>query len=153
MLVRHAYGLFALALLGCCTAALAAPPAYVPLEARLTPEQLQTTGLDGLTPTQLAALNAILAGEAAARPATEPRDQDSTSRRDPVTGRIVGRFTGWTSGTSFTLDTGSRWQVTEGSYDARAVDSPKATVKPGLISGWYLYVEGQPVVAKVRRLP
>lgn len=140
------------ALLGFGTAA-AAPPTYVPLERRLTSEQMQSTGLSQLSAAQLASLNAILADEASARPAPAASAQSPRWSKEPVEGRIVGRFSGWTTGTRFTLDTGSSWQVTEGSFDTRTVDSPKATVKPGLISGWYLYVEGQPVVAKVRPLP
>ncbi|HZX80540.1 MAG TPA: hypothetical protein VFE72_06280 [Lysobacter sp.] len=130
--------------------AVAAPPAYVPLEQRLTAEQMRNTGLDGLGEAQLRELNAILAASAPA-PATEaPAKRDSP--RAPVEARLVGRFIGWTAGTVFTLDDGSRWRVSEGGFDARPVDSPRVTVKPGLLSGWYMHVEGQPVVASVRRV-
>lgn len=40
-----------------------AQPAYVPLEQRLSPEQLKATGLDTLSPEQLAALNTLLREE------------------------------------------------------------------------------------------
>lgn len=40
-----------------------AQPAYVPLEQRLTPAQLKATGLDTLSPAQLAALNTLLREE------------------------------------------------------------------------------------------
>ncbi|HEY4581449.1 MAG TPA: hypothetical protein VIG88_01060 [Lysobacter sp.] len=127
-------------------AALAAPPAYVPLEQRLTVEQMRATGLDGLSATQLRELNAILATDA------RPAQSEAPATRTPVEARLVGRFTGWTAGTVFTLDDGSRWRVSEGSFDAKVVDAPRVTVKPGLLSGWYMHVEGQPVVASVRRV-
>lgn len=41
-----------------------AQPAYVPLEQRLSPEQLKATGLDTLSPAQLAALNTLLREDA-----------------------------------------------------------------------------------------
>ncbi|HEY4561316.1 MAG TPA: hypothetical protein VIG54_11315 [Lysobacter sp.] len=130
-------------------AAVAAPPAYVPLEKRLTAEQMQATGLDGLSEAQLRELNAILAAGTTAPDAEAPAKRDTS--RAPVEARLVGRFTGWRTGTVFTLDDGSRWQVSEGSFDARPVEAPRVTVKPGLLSGWYMHVEGQPVVASVRR--
>ena len=131
-------------------AAGAAPPGYVPLEQRLTAEQMRATGLDGLNATQLRELNAILASDA--RPVQPEAPAKRDSARTPIEARLVGRFTGWTAGTVFTLDDGSRWRVSEGSFDARAVEAPRVTVKPGLLSGWYMHVEGQPVVASVRRL-
>ncbi len=127
---------------------VSAPPAYVPLEQRLTAEQMRNTGLDGLSEAQLRELNAILAADAQLAPAA-PAKREAT--RAPVEARLVGRFTGWRTGTVFTLDDGSRWQVSEGSFDARPVEAPRVTVKPGLLSGWYMHVEGQPVVASVRR--
>jgi hypothetical protein len=40
-----------------------AQPAYVPIEQRLSPEQLKATGLNTLSPAQLAALNKVLSEE------------------------------------------------------------------------------------------
>ncbi len=40
-----------------------AQPSYVPLEQRLSPEQLKATGLNTLSPSQLAALNKVLSEE------------------------------------------------------------------------------------------
>lgn len=40
-----------------------AQPAYVPIEQRLSPEQLKATGLNTLSPAQLAALNKLLSEE------------------------------------------------------------------------------------------
>ncbi|WP_133500524.1 hypothetical protein [Cognatilysobacter terrigena] len=129
----------------------AAPPVYVPIEQRLTPAQMHDTGLDQLSPTQLSALNAILSSDVSATVKRAHAEAAQENGRAVVEGRIAGRFTGWDTGTVFTLDDGSRWQVTGGSFNTRAVDSPRVTVKPGLLSGWYMHVEGQPVVASVRR--
>jgi len=131
-------------------AAVAAPPAYVPIEKRLTAEQMRATGLSGLSAAQLRELNAILATTPPAPRAEALGKHDNA--RAPIEGRLVGRFTGWSTGTVFVLDDGSRWQVSEGSFDARPVDAPRVKVKPGLFTGWYMHVEGQPVVASVRRV-
>lgn len=130
-----------------------AADAYVPVEKRLTAEQMRETGLDQLTPVQLERLNRLLeadrsdavskaradAGRDAARPA-----------REPVESRIVGTFSGWQPGLVLTLENGQRWRVTEGDLSTRALQSPKASVRPGVVSGWYLRVEGQVPMAKVK---
>lgn len=129
-----------------------AGPARVPLERRFTPEQMHATGLDRLTPAQLAELDALLARDAAACAAPGSATRAAPTHV-PVSARLVGRFTGWTAGTVLALDDGSRWRVTDGSYHAYpAVDAPRVTVRPGVAGAWYLRVEGQAAVAPVRRV-
>lgn len=132
--------------------ALAALPAgakdrYVPVETRFNAEQFQAAGLHRLSPEELATLNRLLRDDQATvvRRATAPdREQE------PVRSAITGEFRGWSTGTVFTLANGDRWQVTEGSYSVRPVANPSVTLRPGLISGWYMEVDGHPVKAKVR---
>ncbi|KGM54682.1 hypothetical protein N800_06810 [Lysobacter daejeonensis GH1-9] len=122
---------------------------YVPVETRFNAEQFQAAGLHRLSPEELATLNRLLRDDQAAvvRRATAPdREQE------PVRSSIAGEFRGWSRGTVFTLANGDSWQVTEGSYSVRPVSNPSVTIRPGVISGWYMEVDGHPVKAKVRRL-
>lgn len=122
---------------------------YVPVETRFNTEQFQAAGLHRLSPDELATLNRLLRDDQATvvRRATAPdREQE------PVRSSIAGEFRGWNSGTVFTLANGESWRVTEGSYSVRPVSNPGVTIRPGVISGWYMEVDGHPVKAKVRRL-
>lgn len=122
---------------------------YLPLETRLSAEQFQSAGLHRLNPEELATLNRLLRDDQASvvRRATAPdREQE------PVRSSIAGEFRGWSNGTVFALANGESWRVTEGSYSARPVSNPGVTIRPGMISGWYMEVDGHPVKAKVRRL-
>lgn len=136
-----------------CALPAAAQQPRVPIEQRLTADQMRATGLDQLTPAQLALLNQLLEQERAAV-VESTREQSRSEREAPARvateGRIRGRFNGWQAGTVITLEDGKRWRVTEGDYTTRAVESPRASIKPGMFSGWYLQVEGHIPTAKVR---
>ncbi len=154
-------------LLSCCLAlaavatTAAAGDGHVDIEKRLTAEQMQATGLDQLTPQQLALLNRLLDEDRkASAKAAEARQ---TGRKSAglfaggddaaITATLKGEFRGWSSGTRLELDNGQVWQVVEGNYLARkAMASPRVTVTPGKFSGWYLQVEGHNPSAKVRRV-
>lgn len=147
----------ALALLLCASGANA-QDAYVPVEKRLTAEQMRATGLDQLSAAQLALLNSLLnqeraeaLGEArAAERAVAARE--AAAAREPIESRILGRFGGWQRGTLLSFENGQQWRVTEGELNIRAVESPRASVRPGMTGAWYLRVEGQTPVAKVTRV-
>ncbi|GAA4870165.1 hypothetical protein [Luteimonas vadosa] len=143
------------------------PPAfaeepYVPLEQRLTPEQLRETGLDGLSAAQLERLNAILRADTAAVVAREqarPRPDGGGlfgPAREPVTTRLVGEFRGWSNGTRFTLENGQTWRVidTPEYYVSKSKfkASPAILLSPGLLGGWYLQVDGDSMRAKVTQV-
>lgn len=131
---------------------------YVPIEQRLSPEQLQSTGLDRLSAQQLQLLNGLLGDEQAmveARAETSTRNRLADGPgRQPVEAAIKGEFRGWVPGRVIELENGQRWRVTEGELHVRkTVAHAKATVSPGLVGGWYLQVEGHSPRAKVQRLP
>lgn len=144
-----------------CTALLLAASfahaqsAYVPIEKRLTVQEMRDTGLDQLAPAQLALLNRLLESDRA-RAVSAARDEVETATRRadrlPVESRIQGAFRGWRVGEVLVLENGQRWRVTEGDLNVRPIASPKASIRPGLVSGWYLRVEGQTPVAKVSRV-
>lgn len=139
----------------------AAQQRYVPIEQRLSSEQLQATGLDTLSVQQLQLLNRLLSDEQAV---VEERVEKSARSRlaglldrqpaEPVEAAIKGDFRGWVTGKVIELDNGQRWRVTEGElYLRKPMASPRVTIAPGLVGSWYLQVEGQSPRAKVQRLP
>ncbi|WP_460714879.1 hypothetical protein [Lysobacter terrae] len=129
---------------------------YVPVEQRLSPEQMHATGLDGLSPDQLALLNQLLSEErsAAITQAVEETAREHKPLPDaPISSSIKGLFRGWQAGTVFDLENGQRWRVENGDYyHGRGTQNPKATVRPGKLGGWYLWVEGVRVGARVKRV-
>ena len=160
-----------LGLAGLASPAFGQDAGYVPVEQRFTAAQLRETGLDQLSPAQLARLNALLRDDQAARVAAAREDTRREiaaaapaepggarglfdRRAEPVVSRIVGEFRGWTSGTVRTLANGQRWRVVQTSelYLAKSkyVDGPAVALTPGLVSGWYLQVEGQSPRAQVQ---
>jgi hypothetical protein len=160
-LARHT---LAVSLFVVSSLALAASFAYVRLEDRLTPEQMHETGLDTLTPQQLARLNALLGEEEAARPVVasptashDPRAQDEQSflglSEEPIRSRVKGRVAGWQPDTVFSLENGQQWKVLKGSLTLRKpLDAPEVIVAPGLMGRWFLQVDPDLPKARVYRI-
>jgi hypothetical protein len=124
------------------------------IEQRLTAEQLRETGLDTLTPAQLARLNELLSGPAAASAAT-PAVPSMTSAATmagvdkplfgfndaPIKSRLKGTIAGWEEGTVFTLENGQQWKVLKGHMKLRKpMTDPDIRVVPGLVGRWFLEV-------------
>lgn len=145
--------------------ALIAPPAlaqqtYVNIEQRLSAEQRQATGLDTLSPAQLAALNAILRDE------TKVADASAPPRREPPAGgtfagfndkpiksRLKGSVSSWAPGTVFELENGQRWKVLKGFMTLRKpMQAPEILVVPGLAGRWFLQVNEDLPKARVYRV-
>lgn len=149
-------------------ALLAAVPAcaqstYVDLEQRLSPEQVHATGLDTLSPAQLAELNRILRGEAERAPplpatprgASPPPEASSLLgfNDQPIRARVSGRVSEWEPGTVFVLDNGQQWKVLKGSLKLRKpLDAPEITVFPGVAGRWFLRVEEDMPAPRVYRI-
>lgn len=138
-----------------------AQQAYVPIQNRLSAEQMRASGLDTLSDQQLNVLNALLSNEQAV---VEQRVEETTRNRfaglfnhqdvEPVRSPVKGEFRSWFVGKVIELENGQRWRVTEGELRLRhPLTAPMATITPGRIGGWYLQVEGQTAHAKVKRLP
>ena len=129
---------------------------WVPLEQRLSAEQLRQTGLDTLTAEQLARLNELLRDDQG-NVVREVREQARRERivRDtsPVTSTIDGTIRGWSAGTVFTLANGQRWRVTQGDLFLRKpVENPAVEIAPSAMGAWLLQIPGQNQRAKVERL-
>lgn len=162
----------ALTLLALAVAGAAFAADYVPLESRLTPQQLHATGLDTLTPPQLAELNAILRAEQATTPAPTPAASaaDTPARlpgleerersgsllglaEKPIHARLQGSISRWEPGTVFTLDNGQQWKVLKGEMTLRKpLESPAIVVAPGLAGRWFLQVDPDLPKARVYRI-
>lgn len=174
---------FLICSLWCAFAALPAQAAepYVALERRLTPEQLHATGLDTLSPEQLALLNRLLGEsqgqaveearaqaradaeiEAAAqrRQATEaaaqaPRGPGRFAGLDdgPIQARIAGDVSGWQPGDVFTLDNGQQWKILKGSLTLRTpLHDPEVLLVPGIAGRWFLQFDEDLPKARVYRI-
>lgn len=158
--------LLALALL---PALASAQTAYRDVERRLSPEQLRETGLDALTPAQLALLNRLLREDAereaaAAPPAPAPAFASAAPSRDdagllegasdgPIRSRLVGEIAQWAPGTVFALENGQQWRVLKGSLKLpKPMQAPAIVVVPGVSGRWFLQVDEDLPKARVQRI-
>lgn len=158
--------LLALALL---PALAGAQTAYRDVERRLSPEQLRETGLDALTPAQLALLNRLLREDAereaaAAPPAPAPAFASAAPSRDdagllegasdgPIRSRLVGEIAQWAPGTVFALENGQQWRVLKGSLKLpKPMQAPAIVVVPGVSGRWFLQVDEDLPKARVQRI-
>ena len=139
---------------------------YVAIEQRLTAEQLKTTGLDQLSPEQLAALNILLKEDQQVQVQAVRSEVEQASKagggvfdrdeREPIVSRIVGEFSGWSASTSFRLENGQTWRVinTPDYYvpKSKAKAGLAVSISPAMLGGWLLRVEGHSVPAKVTQI-
>lgn len=137
--------------------ALAQP--FSSLEERMTAAEFKAAGLDKLTPEELKALNAFLAGKVvtAAPPAAQQQDNRGFESRiigGAVVSNVNGEFRGWAGrGTRITLANGQVWEVTDSSTRLSVkLDNPVVTVTPGVLGAWFLQVEGYNTRARVKRI-
>ena len=134
------------------------------LEERMTEAEFKAAGLDKLTPEELAALNAFIAGEtakvASSLPAATPGVEDRrgfNERTGPdgaIYTSISGEFRGWAgAGTRLKLDNGQIWEITDSTSRLRIqVNDPAIIIEPGVLGSWYLKVEGYNTRARVKRI-
>lgn len=68
-----------------------------------------------------------------------------------VQSHLVGSFKGWQPGAVLVLANGQRWRVVDDSSltTGKTLDAPAVSVKPGLLGGWLLKVEGYNASARV----
>ena len=133
------------------------------VEEQMSSRDFKAAGLEKLSPEELAALNAWIrsnpstsgAGVAYNRSADDlvRIGFEDSGAREVVTSNIIGEFKGFRGGTTFQLENGQTWQVVEGELGGiKAMTNPKVTIRPGLIGGWRLQVNGYNSVAKVKRV-
>jgi hypothetical protein len=148
---------------------------WVDIEKRVTPEQMQATGLDTLKPEQLALLNRLLREDVEDRVAQERVSQERASVPPPVAtvpaesdgqrksffgydegvivSRVVGTLTGWEPGTEIELANGQRWKVLKGHYTLnKPLDNPEIKVVPGAAGRWFFRIDDDTPGARVYRI-
>ena len=138
-----------------------AGPTTAKIEQRLSPEQMHETGLDTLTPAQLARLNELLTPGQAAGPAIG-RERTGAERgatsylgmdEKPITTRLKGSISEWQPGTEFVLENGQVWKVLKGNMKLRKpLQAPEIVLVPGFAGRWFLQVDEDLPKARVYRI-
>ncbi len=155
-----------LLLAGFAVGATAQP--FSSLEERMTSEQFKAAGLDKLSPDQLATLDAFVRNEVETRSAqarvagAREQDKNDAARigfkdyhgsRHEIVSRIPGLFKGWSGSTEIKLENGQVWRQTDDSqFVGIHLQNAVAHIKPGMIGGWTLQVDGYGSYAKVERV-
>ncbi|WP_286069528.1 hypothetical protein [Stenotrophomonas sp. 57] len=158
-------------LLSLSTPALAQRVVGGDLQQQMSPTEFKAAGLDKLSAQELATLNRWLQGkvEAATTEAVaavreqareEGRQEVIVKNRgffdfgsnEPITGVLQGEFRGFSKGRVYVLDNGQEWEQT----DATSVvgvrkQSPRVSIKPGVMGVWYMKVDGVNTQPKVQR--
>lgn len=155
----------ALSALALASFASVASAQQAPIEREMSAEERRATGIDKLSPQELAALNAWLGRKIAVettRAAEAAKEQVVEENRgltlfgsgEPIQSRISGEFRGFAKGRSYTLDNGQVWQqVDDASLAGVRRDNPAVRITPSLIGrAWYLSIEGYNTRAKVERI-
>ena len=137
------------------------------LQQQMSPSEFKAAGLDKLSAGELATLNRWLQGkveaattQAVAAAREEGRQEVIVKNRgffdfgssEPITGVLQGEFRGFGKGRVYVLDNGQEWEQTDStSVVGVRKQSPKVSIKPGVMGVWYMKVEGVNSQPKVRR--
>ncbi|HIE5096339.1 hypothetical protein WG628_15735 [Stenotrophomonas maltophilia] len=141
------------------------------LQQQMSPAEFKAAGLDKLSAQELATLNRWLQGkveaattQAVAAVREEAREQGRQEvivknrgffdfgSSEPITGTLQGEFRGFGKGRVYVLDNGQEWEQTDTtSVVGVHKQSPKVSIKPGVMGVWYMKVEGVNSQPKVRR--
>jgi hypothetical protein len=69
-----------------------------------------------------------------------------------IESHIPGRFDGWGPDSTIKFANGQVWQIADGSSGALWIENPKVRVRRGLLSAFYLEIEGTNRSPRVKRL-
>jgi hypothetical protein len=159
---------------------LVASEGFSTLEEQMTGKEFTASGLDKLTPDELASLNAWIRRRSLATidaPAAAPaaaatttattssatestggdrrgfRGEKEEEDRAPITSRIVGKFRGWDGQTVFKLENGMIWeQADNDKFYIREVEDAVAIIEPGFFGTWRLHIDGYNSKCRVERI-
>jgi hypothetical protein len=152
--------------------ALALAQQAPPIEQAMSAEEFRAAGLDKLSTEELARLNRWLdrrvqqETSAAVAAATEQAREEGRKEvveknrgffhfgsEDPIEANLVGEFNGFGSRKRYRLDNGQVWeQIDAAKLAGVRLSNPKMHIKPGMMGGWWLRVEGYNTHAKVQRI-
>jgi len=144
----------------------AAPPA---LQQAMSEAEFKAAGLDKLSPSELAALNAWLQRKvvqetevavAAAKETTrkeverENRGFFDFGTKEPIESAIAGEFKGFAQGRQYTLENGQVWeQIEPASLAGVRKTNPAVSIKPSNFGNkWFMQIKGYNTAAPVRRI-
>jgi len=148
------------------------------IEDRMSTAEFRAAGLDKLDASELARLNAFLAGGATGAAPGVAADADVETRiaqareegrreavtgaaglpataqsRAPIESTITGPFTGFASGRQYTLANGQVWRQIDGASLSGARGNDVAVrLRPGFMNVWWMKIDGYNTQAKVERV-
>jgi hypothetical protein len=140
--------------LGFTASAIAQNAEFPGVQRAMSSEQFEAAGLNKLSAEERARLDEFIRGYAAAtseKAATAAIDQATkegkVKRNEPeiIQSNLVGRFTGYTGRSTFTLEDGSVWkQSQQVSRNFPPVDSPPVIIVKGtaMLAGYRMYIAG-----------
>jgi predicted lipid-binding transport protein (Tim44 family) len=108
-------------------------------------------------PSSAGAASAPAAAATPAAPAT-PAQQFGLESKTPVAqldyveSTVPGLFKGWGANTIITLANGQQWQISDGSTGYVNMENAKVKIKRGFMGSFYLDIEGNNRVPRVRRV-
>ena len=148
----HASAVFLFALFGgaVIASAQADNPNFPGVQKSMSPEAFEQAGLNKLTPEELARLNEFIrsyatsTNQAAAAAAVDRavKENKVSSQPQVIESRIVGRYTGYTGRSRFTLENGQVWaQSQQESHAYPPSDSPPVIIVKGTL-GHRMYILG-----------
>lgn len=158
-----------LLLLTCCPPIWGQSQAeFSSLEERMTGREFTEAGLHKLSSEELAALNRWIRERSLAEYEGAPQGSGASGglpdrpgelpdiermAHEPFQSRIVGEFSGWSGDTTFELENGMVWRQAENDrFRLQPVESPMATITPGMFGSWRLSIEGHNRAVRVERI-
>ncbi len=159
--------------------AIASPAAAQtrPIEAEMSAAERSATGIERLTDSERAALNAWLArrGAQSDTPSVDAPDVDARlaaareagrrealadtrgvrapQSRDPVESTIPGAFQGFANGREFALANGQVWKQTDSASFAGARGQDVGVrIRPGALGIWWMQIDGSNRQVRVERV-
>ena len=160
--------------------AIASPAAAQtrPIEAEMSAAERSATGIERLTDSERAALNAWLArrGAQSGTPSVDAPDVDARlaaareagrrealadaqevqaaqQSREPVDSTLTGTFTGFAKGREYTLANGQVWRQTDATaLPGVTVDAPSVQIRPARLGGAWLKIGDYNTRARVERV-
>jgi len=143
-------------------AQVSAATEFSSLEERMTAKEFYHTGLNQLSPEQLAALNAWLAkqfnqvAEIRAETVTAAYEAEKETERvakSYVSSAITGPFDGWNGSSVFRLANGQIWKQTNADvWHVKTSDAVAVIEKSGFMDTWLLHIDGYDRKTHVKRI-
>lgn len=138
------------------------------LQQAMTDAEFKAAGLDKLSSTELAALNAWLQRKVDQETAQVKEQAKEEGRKEvveknrgffdfgssePIVATLNGEFNGFGKGKQYILDNGQVWQQTDSAtLSGVRRSNPQVTIKPGIMGAWYMRIQGYNTQARVQRV-